>query len=86
MREWKNRMRIWRSQRSHFTASSLILLLQVRRLLFESFRSSLIQFFSVVLDVRHIPIDIVVLIQYHVAWENVVSGSTGESHEHGRIA
>ena len=59
-------MRIWRSQRSHFrfiahsSASGT------------SSASSLIQFFSVVLDVRHLP-RIMVLIQYASAWENVVS-------------
>ena len=43
---------------------------------------SLIQFFSVVLDVRRLPW-ILVLIQYASAWENVVS--IGEPHEHRRI-
>ena len=45
--------------------------------------SSLIQFFSIVLNVRHRP-RIVVLVRYVSAWENLIS--VGEPHEHQRIA
>jgi len=76
---------IWGSQRSHLPESTLILLLQVLRRLRQSSASSQIQFFSIVLDVRHIP-RMVVLNQYASAWENVVSIGMGEPHEHRRIA
>ena len=71
-------MRIWRSQRSHFPLHRSFFCFR-----YVVLTSSLIQFFSIVLDVRHLPW-IMVLIQYASAWENVVS--MGEPHEHGRIA
>ena len=74
-------MRIWRSQRSHLPRHRSFFCFRYV-VAFESFRS-LIQFFSAVLNVRHLP-RIVVLIQYVSAWENVVS--MGEPHEHRRIA
>ena len=65
-------MRIRGSQRSHLPRHLSCLLLQVLRRLRPSSASSQIQFFSIILDVRHIP-RTMVWIQNVSAWENLMN-------------
>jgi hypothetical protein len=80
-------MRIWRSQRSHLPHHCAVFCFRFFASFVSPSASSLIQFFSIILDVRHIP-RTMVLIQNVSAWENVVSVenlmSIGESHRNER--